>query len=128
MNKTLRKAMMPRSQLETKFYKTKNFNDERNYKKQINFVSRLYKKNFKSFYRTLNIKNVLGNKNVWKNIKPLFSDKSPNDKTITIVHENEVYSDEKEVSELLNQFFKDAVTNLQITENRFLLNNIDSLM
>ena len=90
-------------------------------------MSRLYKKNFKSFYRNLNITNVLDNKNFWKNIKPLFSDKSPKDKTIAIVHENEVYSDDKEVSELLNQFFKDAVTNLQITENRFLLNNTDSL-
>ena len=29
MNKTLRKAMMRRSQLEIKVYKTKNFNDER---------------------------------------------------------------------------------------------------
>ena len=62
-----------------------------------------------------------------ENIKPLFSDKSPKDKTITIVHENEVYSDEKEVSELLNQFCKDAITNLQMTKNRFLLNNTDSL-
>ena len=66
------------------------------------------------------------NKNFWKNIKPLFSDKSPKDKTITIVHENEVYSDDKEVSELLNKFFKDAVTNLQITENRFLLVDVSS--
>ena len=102
MNKTLRKAMIRGSQLETKFYKTKNFNDERNYKKQKKIVSRLYKKNFKCFYRNLNLTNVLDNKNFWKNIKPLFSDKSPKDKTITIVHENEVYSDDKEVSELLN--------------------------
>ena len=102
MNKTLRKAMIRGSQLETKFYKTKNFNDERNYKKQKKIVSRLYKKNFKCFYRNLNLTIVLDNKNFWKNIKPLFSDKSPKDKTITIVHENEVYSDDKEVSELLN--------------------------
>ena len=109
MNKTLRKAMMRRSQLETKFNKTKNFNDERNYKKQKKIVSRLYKNNFKSFYRNLNITNVLDNKNFWKNIKPLFSDKSPKDKTITIVHENEVYSDDKEVKITLIEKLLDVI-------------------
>ena len=44
MTKALRKSMMRRSQLETKYYKSKLPDDKKAYKKQKNFVSRLYKK------------------------------------------------------------------------------------
>ena len=51
MTKTLRKSMMRRSQLETKYYKSKSPNDKKVYKKQKNYVSRLYKKELKKFYQ-----------------------------------------------------------------------------
>ena len=44
MTKRLRKAIMHRSQLFTKYRKTKSDVDFANYKKMRNFVSRLYKK------------------------------------------------------------------------------------
>ena len=50
MTKALRKSMMRRSQLETKYYKSKSPDDKKAYKKQKNFVSRLYKKEIKCFY------------------------------------------------------------------------------
>ena len=42
MTKSLRKAMMRRSQLATKFHKTRDLLDQSAFKKQRNFVSRLY--------------------------------------------------------------------------------------
>ena len=47
MTRILRKAIMKRSQLESKFYKTKSASDQINYKRQKNYVSRLYKKEIK---------------------------------------------------------------------------------
>ena len=44
MTKDLRKAIMKRSELETKFCRTKNPMDQAAYKKQRNFGSRLYKR------------------------------------------------------------------------------------
>ena len=44
MTKTLRKAIMRRSALKTKFCRDKTLNSERMYKKQNNFCSKLYKK------------------------------------------------------------------------------------
>ena len=128
MTKTLRKSMMRRSQLETKYYKSKSPDDKKVYKKQKNYVSRLYKKEMKKFYHNLDLKNFLDNKTFWKNIKPLFSDKSPRNQKITLVNGDKIVSDDGEVSESLNTFFRDAVHNLDIKENIFLLNettNID---
>ena len=48
--KNLRKAIMKRSELETKFYHTKDPADQAAYKKQKSFVSRLYKKERKRYY------------------------------------------------------------------------------
>ena len=42
MTKTLCKAIMKRSELASKYHKTKNNKDCNNYKKQINFCSKLY--------------------------------------------------------------------------------------
>ena len=97
MTKTLRKAIMKRSQLESKFYKTKVISDEQAYKKHKNFVSRLYKKERKTFYKNLNIKDILDNKKFWKNIKPLFSNKGTTVQKITLVKEKEIISEDSEV-------------------------------
>ena len=56
MTKTLRKAMMHRSQLEIGYRKQPiNINPER-YRKQKNFCSKLYKKEQKKYYSNLDLK------------------------------------------------------------------------
>ena len=75
MRKTLCKALMKRSELASKYHKTKNTEDYNNYKKQRNFCSKLYKKERKKFYNNLNIKDITDNKKFWKTLKPLVSDK-----------------------------------------------------
>ena len=96
MTKALRKSMMRRSQLETKYYKSKLPDDKKAYKKQKNFVSRLYKKEMKFFYRNLDLKNFLDNKKFWKNIKPFFSEKGPRNKKITLVTGEKIFSEDSE--------------------------------
>ena len=44
MTKALRKAMMKRSELESKYIKNKTNENLKSYKKQINFCGKLYKK------------------------------------------------------------------------------------
>ena len=62
VTKNLRKAMTKRSELETKFYRTKNPVDQVAYRKQKNFVSRLYKRERRNFYNNLDIHNITDNK------------------------------------------------------------------
>ena len=76
MTKALRKEIMKRSELETKFYKTKSVNDHKLYKKQKNFVSKLYKKERKTFYKSLDLKIVAQRKDFWRN-DPTYQKRDP---------------------------------------------------
>ena len=56
------------------------------------------------------------NKLFWKRIKTLFSEKVKLTGNITIVEDGKVTSDKKEVAEMLNNYFIEAVENLEIEE------------
>ena len=58
MTRNLRKAIANRSRLENQYYKYKTTESLRAYKRQKNFCSRLYKKERKRYYETLNVKNI----------------------------------------------------------------------
>ena len=124
MTKDLKKAIMKRSELETKYYRSRLIVDIIRYRKQKNFVSRLYKKERKRFYNNLEVNKLTDNKLFWKTIKPLFSDKSTNTKQIVLNHDDNIISNEKEVAETLNTFFRESVRNLGIVENEVLPNII----
>ena len=63
---------MRRSQLETKYLKTKPQTDLKLYKKHKNFCSKLYKKEKRKYYESLDMKNVLDSKKLWKTMGPFF--------------------------------------------------------
>ena len=88
MTKALRKAIMRRSALENKYHRYRTPKHNLAYKKQKNYCSRLYKKERKKFYANLNLTDITDNRKFWKTIKPLFSNKEPNKKKITLVKEN----------------------------------------
>ena len=62
----LRKTIVHRSQLETKYLKTKTQTDLKLYKKHKNFCSKLYKKERRKYYEFLYMKNVLDKKYFWR--------------------------------------------------------------
>ena len=122
MTKALRKAIMKRSELETKFRKKYSIVAEAAFKKQKNFVSRLYKKERKKFYSSLKISDINDGKKFWKTMKPLFSDKGTKIQKITIVEKDEIISSRDGVAQTLNNFFQNAVKSLDIEGNAYLTN------
>ena len=62
MTKALRKAIMKRSELESKYLKNRTNENLKSYKKQRNFCSKLYKKERKKYYERLDLNNVTDNK------------------------------------------------------------------
>ena len=48
------------------------------------------RKTKKDYYGHLNEKDVIDNKNFWKTVKPLFSDKVKSSEKITLVHEDRI--------------------------------------
>ena len=126
MTRCLKKAIMKRSHLESKYYKTKSDIDKALYKRHKNYVSLLYKREMKHFYQNLDLRDFLDNKKFWKNVKPLFSSKDVYRYKITLVHDNEIITEDCIVAETLNTFFQDAVSSLDIGIDTNLLNNIPS--
>ena len=99
---------MKRSQLESKYLKTKTELDKINFKKQKNFVSRLYKKERAKFFKTLDLKSFLDNKTFWKNVKPFFSEKGSIGQKISLVDQNKIISEPAHLAEHIRVFFENS--------------------
>ena len=122
MNKTLSKAFMHRSKLKNKYNKNPTENNIIFYNQQRNFCVSLLKKEKRKYYNNLDPKIFKDNKTFWQRVKPIFSDKHKGVQSDIIIVENgETISDKKEVAEKLNNFFIEAVDNLDIEP--YLLHN-----
>ena len=123
MNKSLKKAIMKRSSLRNIFVKNKTDTNRIVYIKQRNYCVSLLRKNIKDHYANLNEGNVADNKQFWRAVKPLLSDKVKSSEKITLVEGEEIINEDGENAEILNTFFSNAVKNLKIPEYQ----EIDSL-
>ena len=72
ITKKLKKAIMKRSQLENIYSKTLTEKSLKAYKKQKNYVNRLYKKERKMFFNSLNSSVISDNQKIWKTAKISF--------------------------------------------------------
>ena len=100
ITKTLRKAVMDRSQLETKYLKTKT---QTNLKLCKTFVVS-YMRERRKRYESLDMKNFLGNKEFWETIRPFLSDKNAVFSQISI-EKNRIISDDFDLFEECSTFF-----------------------
>ena len=60
----------PKTNLKNKFYKSKSFEDENAFKKQRNFCIRLYKREKRKYFNSLNLKAIRDTKIFWKTVEP----------------------------------------------------------
>ena len=64
----------------------------------------------------MNVKDIVDNKQFWRTIKPLFSDKTNSNEEITLVEDETFTTQDEKYAELLNLFFSSAVKNFEIHE------------
>ena len=95
----------------------------KSYKKQRNFYSKLYKKEWNKYYERLNLNIVTDNKKSWKTVKPFLSDKVTTFPQITLVENDEIISDESKVANSFSNFFENAIISLGIKTNEYSNNN-----
>ena len=125
MTKEIRKAIMIRSKLRNELNKKKTLSCKIAYKKQRNICTSLLRRTKKEYYSKLNPNNICDNRKFWKTVKPFFSEKSVTTENITIVDKNEIYEDDEKVSEIFNDFFSNAVNNLNIPKYVSLIQDSD---
>ena len=126
MTKALRKAIMKRSELESKYLKNKIYQNKKIYKKQKNFCSKLYKKERKKLYSTIDTRKITDSKTFWKTITPFISSKTPSLSRITLIVDKAITSDDQKVAETLSKFFVKTVDKLYIKEFKN-ISNTDGL-
>ena len=127
ITKTLRKVIMRRSQLETKYLKTKTQTDLKLYKKHKNFCSKLYKKERRKYYESLGKKKVLDSKEFWKTMGPFLSDKNTVLSQISIDKNNQIISNDFVLSEEFSTFFEEAVRLLNVKPDEYYLSDTENL-
>ena len=114
MTKELRKEIILRSKLKNKFNKERNHINWCNYKRQRNRCLSILRKSKKEYFNSLNMKQVSDNKLFWKSVKPFFHDKGSNSSKITLVEENNIISDEKEIANIMNNYFINVTKTLNL--------------
>ena len=121
MIKSLSLAQLKRTRLRNCYLKKRTEQNRFSYVKQRNYYvsfekkqkTKQNKKTKKSNYANLNEKDIVDNKQFWRTVKPLFSDKTKSNEKITLVEDETVITQDEKNAELLNLFYSSAVKNLK---------------
>ena len=91
---------MKRSYLENLYFKKPTPESMKKYKQHKNFCSKLYKKERRKYFESLDPSKIVDNKTFWKNIQPLISEKRKIGNKVTLVgKEEKITSEDSLVSE-----------------------------
>ena len=56
------------------------------------------------YYETLDLNKIIDNKNVWKTMKPFFSEKCRSNKIINLINEENVITNETKIAETMKNY------------------------
>ena len=115
VTKEFRKAFMKRVSLRNVFLEkqTGATNAADNYQRKIYIT--LLRKSKSSYFENLNVKFVRDNKKCWKKVARLFSNKIKSNDKITLIKNENIISNNKEVAEIFHEFFTNIVQSLNIS-------------
>ena len=114
---------MWRTYQETVYFRNRTEKSLKAFRKQKKICSRLYKKERKKFFNSLNPSLVKDSKFLWKTIKSFFSNKGDSGLNIQLVEGSNLLQDYRKIAGELNTFFKTAVSNFNINENTYIINH-----
>ena len=105
---------MVRSRLLNKFRQDRTISSHVAYKKQRNICVKLLRKTKKDFFINLDVELLTENKHFWKTVKPCLTDKTLKGERITLIENEKVVSDERELVKIFNEYLSNIVPNLDI--------------
>ena len=107
---------MFRSRLRNKFIKLKTNESREAYKTQSNYCLSLLRQVKKNFYESLSPSIITDNKMFWKQVKPIFSDRTPSNNKIILLEGHIIISNPSTSAEIFNNC--DAVKDLYIDRSK----------
>ena len=114
MSKELRKEIMKRSKLRNKLNRNRNPENWCNFKFQRKHCVNFLRKTKKQYYENSSVKNVMDNQTSWKMGKPYSSEMGSNPRQITLLENDAILTDDKDIAETMNNFFKNITKNLNL--------------
>ena len=124
MDKELKKSIMKRSRLRNRYLMLPSQENKIFYKIQRNVCTKLLRKRKRSYYNKLDTKYICDNKKFWNTVKPLFSDKINASHKISLIDDNNIISENREIAEIFNDFFSTAATNLEIDKSEIYITEV----
>ena len=115
---------MKRSRLCNKFLENKSQENRMLYTKQRIYCVSLLRRTKIRYYVNLDENKILDNKQFWKLVKPLFSDKSVSGDKINLTKDGEHVEIELKTEVVLNNFFSKKVKSFNIAQ----YSNVDSIV
>ena len=88
---------MTRSRLLNKIRQEITISSHVAYKKHRDICVKLLRKTKKDFFNNLDVKRVTDNKQFWKSVKPCLRDKTLKDERITLIENEKLASNEREL-------------------------------
>ena len=83
---------------------------------QQNYCVSLLRKSNRDYYNNLNKKNICDNKEFWRILKPLLSNKIVSNEKITLVEGKKINKTNQANAKMLNNFFSNIIKNLEIPQ------------
>ena len=83
-----------------------------------NCCVKLFRTEKRNFYKNLNTSDITDNKKFQKTVKTVLTDKSRSNSNITLIDNNRMISNDKEVAEAMNDYFISITDSLGLTRNR----------
>ena len=117
---------MVRGKLKNKYMNNMSLESKRSYTRQRNYCGKLLRKKSKTFLLNLNTENITDNKIFLQIVKPVFSDKTLDSDQITLISNDEIFSDEENICKTFNDLFSNVIKNLNVIVDKRLANqNLD---
>ena len=105
MNRVLRKATMLLSRLKNRYNKSSTAENWEAFCRHRNLCVKVFRNENNNFYKNLNISDITDNKKFWRTVRPVLSDKGRSHSKITLIENDMIVSNDKEVAETLNDYF-----------------------
>ena len=90
INNALSRAHVNKTGIRNWYLKKRSEQNRLSYVKQRSYCVSLLRKTIKDYNTNLNVKHIVDNKQFWRTVKPLFSDKTKSNEKITLVEDETV--------------------------------------
>ena len=133
MNSKLRRAIMRKAQLHSKWIKYPNSTNWKRYRQQRNFVNKLKRQSVNKYFENKCDSENKNSQEFWQTMKPFLTNKCQTGNEILHLRENDtVITDQNQVSEIMNDYFvtiastigEPAENTMDISDTEFVSNSV----